>query len=175
MKSFRRSIPLITIRSICFAALVMLSSSLLFAESKPADTLRASSSRLEAPLRPCPKSPNCVNSLYKEDQKHYIKAIKTRAPQNPDNTIEDAETVTHQNRDHLLEVLNTLEKVKVVQVGDNYIKAEFSSKVFSFVDDVEFLILPEKIEVRSASRTGYHDMGANRRRIEKIRNLFEQH
>ena len=43
-----------------------------------------------------------------------------------------------------------------------------------FVDDVEFYFnKPGRISLRSASRLGYSDMGVNRRRMEKIRNLFE--
>ena len=42
-----------------------------------------------------------------------------------------------------------------------------------FVDDVEFLFPKEKIiHVRSASRIGYSDFGANRRRVEHLRELF---
>jgi len=52
---------------------------------------------------------------------------------------------------------------------------EFRSNVFRFVDDVEFLFDREKklIHVRSASRVGYSDLGVNRKRVEKIRSLFQ--
>jgi len=55
-----------------------------------------------------------------------------------------------------------------------YWHVEFRSRVFRFVDDVEFLFGPagRQIHVRSASRVGYSDFGANRRRIEEIRALF---
>jgi uncharacterized protein (DUF1499 family) len=57
---------------------------------------------------------------------------------------------------------------------DNYIRAEFVSKIFRFVDDVEFYFPDKKskellIHVRSASRVGYSDLGVNRMRIEQIR------
>lgn len=59
-------------------------------------------------------------------------------------------------------------------VEDNYIRAEFVSKIFRFVDDVEFYFPDKKskellIHVRSASRVGYSDLGVNRKRIEQIR------
>jgi uncharacterized protein (DUF1499 family) len=64
----------------------------------------------------------------------------------------------------------------VVKVEEDYIHAEFVSSVFRFVDDVEFSFDKTKklIQVRSASRTGYSDLGVNRRRIEEIRKQFDQ-
>ncbi len=148
-------------------------SPMAFAESKPSDTLEAASYRMENQLSRCPKSPNCVNSLYKDDEKHYIKAIQLKAQPETENDAVDSVAIIKENRDRLLEILNKEEGVKVTQVSDNYIKTEFSSKIFSFVDDVEFLISNDKTDVKSASRTGYHDMGANRRRIEKIRDMLQ--
>lgn len=60
---------------------------------------------------------------------------------------------------------------RVVTVADGYVHAEFRSIVFGFVDDVEFLVdeANGRIDVRSASRVGYSDLGTNRRRVEDIR------
>ena len=57
----------------------------------------------------------------------------------------------------------------------NYISSESKTKVFGFIDDVEFFFSPDKpvIHLRSASRKGYYDFGVNRRRIEGIRKLFD--
>ena len=48
---------------------------------------------------------------------------------------------------------------------------------FRFVDDLEFYLdrLEKKIHVRSASRVGKYDFGANRRRVEAIRRAFDGH
>jgi uncharacterized protein (DUF1499 family) len=61
----------------------------------------------------------------------------------------------------------------VVEV-DTYWHLEFRSRVFRFVDDVEFLFDREHrlIHVRAASRVGYSDLGVNRKRVEKIRARF---
>lgn len=127
------------------------------AESKP-DTMQGQVMKPNAiKLARCPSSPNCVNSQISTDKKHFIEPIKLN-----DSNLEN-------NRNKLLEVLNTFPRVKIVTIEDNYIKAEFSSKLFSFVDDVEFVISDNKIDVRSASRTGYHDLGANKKRINDIR------
>ena len=63
---------------------------------------------------------------------------------------------------------------RFVEEGDTYWRVEFRSRIFRFVDDVEFLFdLDHKlIHVRSASRVGYSDLGVNRKRVEKIRSLF---
>ena len=44
------------------------------------------------------------------------------------------------------------------------------------IDDVEFYFPPDEriIHVRSESRTGYYDFGANRRRVERLRNELEK-
>ena len=47
----------------------------------------------------------------------------------------------------------------------------FTSAVFRFVDDVEFEVdeAARVVHVRSASRVGRGDFGANRKRVEAIR------
>ena len=43
-----------------------------------------------------------------------------------------------------------------------------------FTDDLEFLLDRERgvIDVRSASRVGYSDLGANRKRVEALRGVL---
>jgi uncharacterized protein (DUF1499 family) len=62
-----------------------------------------------------------------------------------------------------------------INVGPDDIHAEFRSRVFGFVDDVEFFFPAGQrvIHVRSASRTGYSDFGVNRKRIERMRRQLE--
>jgi uncharacterized protein (DUF1499 family) len=59
--------------------------------------------------------------------------------------------------------------------GD-YLRATFTSRIFRFVDDVEFrMVAAEKlIHVRSASRVGRSDLGVNRKRVERLRAAFAQ-
>ena len=61
-----------------------------------------------------------------------------------------------------------------VEETETYWHVEFRSRIFRFVDDVELLFDRENrvIHMRSASRVGYSDFGVNRKRIEKIRELF---
>ena len=76
----------------------------------------------------------------------------------------------------LKQALRAEKRVTIVTEQDTYLHIEARSLVFRFVDDVEFLIDPAHnlIQVRSAARTGYSDLGVNRRRVERIRRAFIQ-
>jgi len=67
----------------------------------------------------------------------------------------------------------TLPRTKLVEEDESYLHYEFSSLLLRFVDDVEFLFDDETktIHFRSASRTGYGDLGVNRQRMEQVRVL----
>ncbi|MGD2056856.1 MAG: DUF1499 domain-containing protein [Gammaproteobacteria bacterium] len=71
-------------------------------------------------------------------------------------------------------VLLAQPRTTLVADESDYLHAEVRSLIFRFVDDIEFLHVPEQrlIQVRSASRTGYSDFGVNRRRVENIRKAF---
>ncbi len=62
------------------------------------------------------------------------------------------------------------------QEQEGYFRVEFRSKIFGFVDDVEFYLPKEQdvIHIRSAARLGYYDFDVNKRRVEKIRALFQK-
>ena len=112
-------------------------------------------------LSPCPDSPNCVSSQ-STDQGHFIK------PLNYADSRADA-------RQRLINILENNKRVRLVNVEADYIHAEFRSFIFRFVDDVELYFPSEEsiIHVKSASRAGYYDFGANRRRVEALRSAFE--
>ncbi len=75
----------------------------------------------------------------------------------------------------LVKVVEGFPRTRIVSATENYLHAEFTSLIFRFTDDVEFLVDPAArvIHCRSASRVGYSDLGANRRRIEAIRRAYE--
>ncbi len=102
-------------------------------------------------LAPCPESPNCVSS-FAETEEHSIAPLQTDL-----GTIEG--------------ILLSLPEANIVSAAENYLYAEFTSRIMRYVDDVEFLFEPASgiVHVRSASRVGYSDLGANRARIEAIR------
>ncbi len=62
------------------------------------------------------------------------------------------------------------EAADVVKAEGSYMHITFTTSLMKYVDDLELLIVPgEKIHVRSASRVGHSDMGANRKRVEAVR------
>jgi uncharacterized protein (DUF1499 family) len=116
-------------------------------------------------LTPCPETPNCVNSQAVDD-KHYIQSI-------------DYTGTKQKERSRLLQVLESEDQAKILTARKNYIRAEFKSGFFGFVDDVEFYFPEEQtgetvIHIRSASRIGYSDFGVNRKRIERVQSKLKQ-
>jgi uncharacterized protein (DUF1499 family) len=113
-------------------------------------------------LLPCPDSPNCVSSQAERPSQAV-------APLSYDGSWP-------QGKERLLQTLSSMKRCRVVEVGSDYIHAEFRSAIFRFVDDVEFLVDDSKriIHVRSASRVGYSDFGVNRRRVETIRQSYTE-
>jgi uncharacterized protein (DUF1499 family) len=60
--------------------------------------------------------------------------------------------------------------VEVVTDNGNYLYATFTTPLMKYVDDTEFLFMGDGIvHVRSASRVGHSDLGANAERIERLR------
>lgn len=106
-------------------------------------------------LTPCPEKPNCVSSF--EDGDHFISPIQTEL-----------------KLDEITTKILSLENTKVVKQDPNYAHITFTSNLFKFVDDVEILIIDNVAHIRSASRVGYSDLGANRKRVEKIRELLKK-
>ncbi len=106
-------------------------------------------------LQPCPSSPNCVSS-FEIDDVHNI---------NPILFNEDKKLIEKR----LLGFIKQHSNMHLVQHTGSYIYAQFTSNIMGFVDDMEFLIEDNKIQIRSASRMGYSDLGANRTHIEIIR------
>ena len=107
----------------------------------------------------CPSSPNCVSSNA-EDEDQYYDPIRFKGE--PDQAMT-----------HLKGVLAQYPRTAITQQQPNYLRVEFKTALFGFVDDAEFLIVGDKILVRSASREGYSDFGKNRRRMREIQEAFE--
>jgi uncharacterized protein (DUF1499 family) len=108
-------------------------------------------------LSNCPASNNCVVSLGADD-KHAIDPIAYHVDRD-------------KAREILLKVLTVVPRTEVIEQTDNYIHATSKSRIFKFVDDVEFYFPNDEniIHLRSASRIGESDLGVNRRRVEQIR------
>ncbi len=59
----------------------------------------------------------------------------------------------------------------VVKSEPDYLYAQYTTPLMKYVDDVEFWFDPANsvVQVRSASRIGKSDLGANRKRVEALR------
>ncbi len=112
-------------------------------------------------LLACPATPNCVCSQADaSDKEHYIDPIAT------DKAPSDAIA-------SLKAIIEGMERSTINEVTDNYLYAEFASKLMGFVDDIEFYVDSGVIHVRSAARLGKSDLGVNRKRVEEIREQIQ--
>ena len=68
-------------------------------------------------------------------------------------------------------ITSEFSNAKLITETDGYMHFEFTSRFFRFIDDVEFLFDDKEavVQFRSASRVGHSDLGANRRRMNKIK------
>lgn len=107
----------------------------------------------------CPNSPNCISSQA-TDKEHSIAALKVSGS-------------TDAVMQRLADTIKTMDG-KVITTKGPYLHAEFRSKVFRFVDDLECYYDESKglIEIRSAARLGYSDFSVNRNRAEELRKNF---
>ena len=114
-------------------------------------------------FRPGPDKPNWVSSQ-SDDPQHQIEPFRLRSA---DSAAADWQ--------RLRTLLSETPRTEIVTGTDSYLHATCTSRLFRFVDDVEFLLDPPggKIDIRSASRVGYSDLGANRARLEQLRQRFD--
>jgi len=114
-------------------------------------------------LAPCPGTPNCVCSEYAADADHHIEPI----------------AYTQADAAQAMELLKTAIRDMGGVVRDergDYLAATFTSSIFRFVDDLEIRVdaAHGRIHLRSASRVGRGDLGANRKRAERLSKLFAE-
>ena len=103
-------------------------------------------------LKECPAKDNCVSSQSKV-LKHKIEPIRFEA---------DADW------EQIKKVVTDLGG-EIITDKKPYLHAVFTSFIFRFKDDLELVLIEKTLHLRSASRTGYSDMGVNKKRTEKLR------
>lgn len=105
---------------------------------------------VDGTLAPCPDSPNCVSS--------------------EPGTVGDkqVDVLPIDAWDALPGIVEAMGG-RVTTQGEDYIAAEFTSATFGFVDDLELRKADKAVHVRSASRVGYSDAGANAKRVAELR------
>ena len=118
----------------------------------------------EQTFKPCPDKPNCVNSFAAAaDTGHAIAPLRP-APGQTLDTLWSALPPVLKDRD-----------IRLVEMTADYLRAEATTPLMRFVDDLEFYrdTTQGVIQVRSASRIGYSDLGKNRSRLEDIRTALQ--
>lgn len=135
---------------------IMLAASFYGCASSAPENIGVSDGR----LADCPWSPRCVSSQ-SSDLDSRVPPIRFSGSLN-------------MARQQMLDVLRSMENARIVKVEERYLHAKFRSGWVRFVDDVEFLFVPEEqlIHVRSSARLGIYDFDVNRDRINTIRAHF---
>jgi uncharacterized protein (DUF1499 family) len=112
-------------------------------------------------LLKCPDKPNCVCSEQNDDNGHFI---------DPVLILKNKQINTQQVLKEIILELGG----EIHADSEKYLWATFSSSFFGFVDDLEIRIDSNQsvIHIRSASRVGYSDFGANKKRADLIKKLF---
>ena len=105
-------------------------------------------------LPPCGKNPNCVSTEVAPDHAAHIKPVQAQI------TIE--QLAVH---------LQTLGG-RITSQSETQLQAEFRTPLFKYVDDMMVVQDDGTFRIRSSSRVGKSDLGANRKRVEALRQLI---
>jgi uncharacterized protein (DUF1499 family) len=122
----------------------------------------------EGRLKPPSRAPNSVSSQAVLYPDHPQLAYASIAPLPFKNGGAQASMLAVQS------VLQEMPGVSLVQVQDDYLQAQAQTRLMRYVDDVEFWAntATSVVELRSASRLGHSDLGANRARMEQVRSAY---
>ena len=109
-------------------------------------------------LSPCPDKPNCVFSQSSQEV-HSIAAFVL---------------IEHNRQKSWKRLTRAVKQAggEILIDDGQYCHAVFTSSLFRFKDDFEIALGETRIEVRSSSRAGTSDLGKNRKRVERIRQLY---
>ncbi|MFP4071381.1 MAG: DUF1499 domain-containing protein [Desulfovibrionales bacterium] len=142
-------------RGIRFTSILALLFCVLSCSTQPQFTPGVANGKLQA----CPQTPNCVSSMDFAGTSFIPPLMFTGDP--------------FAAWSHVQNTVLTLNGT-IQQDTGRYLHATFTSRILGLIDDLE-LLLEEKegvIHIRSASRTGYWDLGVNSDRVERIRTRF---
>ena len=107
-------------------------------------------------LEDCPGSPNCFQS-------HLQSKSKWKKPLAYKTSSKEA-------MGRLKQLIASIPRTNLVAENDCFLHYTFTTKIGKFIDDVTFYFDPESsvIHFLSASRKGWYDFNANKRRMKKI-------
>lgn len=106
----------------------------------------------------CPDKPNCACSY--DTDSHAVEPL----------IFTDAKQAQWQS---LLDAMGSLPGWKLKTKDGAYAHFESRTPLMNYVDDIEVLWQPDAglVQIRSASRLGHSDLGANAKRVEMLRAL----
>ncbi len=120
----------------------------------------AQSASVPTMLVKCPRTPNCVSSI----------------ATNPEKLVAPFELLGAELTDFQAAIVSAIKEDGGVVRDERkgYVWATYTSKVFRFVDDIEWLFDANKgvFDVRSASRVGRSDFGVNAKRVARLREIL---
>ena len=118
---------------------------------------------VDGKLAACPGTPNCVCSEHPGQGDHAIEPIALQG---------ESAGAALQRLEQIIEAQGG----KIAAAREDYIAATFSSALFGFVDDLEVRIDSGSrvIHLRSASRVGISDLGANSKRVDLIKQAYRE-
>jgi uncharacterized protein (DUF1499 family) len=160
---------------------LFLGSVLNFEGERPTNLGVGSFNGMSTGLSLCPPSPNCVGTADEfNDSLHYVPAWTYNDEEKIARSgAEATRTSAAQALEQLVDVVNTTDcdgfEATIVERKNDYLRVEYKSPFFGFVDDVEFWFPADtekqksRVEYRSASRLGQSDGDANRKRIKALR------
>ena len=107
-------------------------------------------------LADCPTTPNCVSTTA-ATERHRLEPLALEG---------DAAAAMAKLR----RIVEQRPRIRIVDSTDNYLHAEATTLIWRYIDDLEIWIDADArlIHLRSASRTGYSDLGLNRRRVNAL-------
>ena len=91
---------------------------------------------------------------------------------NPNNCVFESWKVSNGDKSfkELIEILKNTPRVKIISIKEDYLHALATSRIMKFIDDIEIKKSEKNniLEVKSKSRTGFYDLGVNKRRINTL-------
>ena len=113
-----------------------------------------------------------VNNNYTFAIDSLIKKNFLGACSNPNNCVLEDWKVTNADESfqELIDILKNTPRIKIINIKEDYLHALSTSRVMKFIDDIEIKKYEKGniLKVKSKSRTGFYDLGVNKRRINTL-------
>lgn len=108
-------------------------------------------------LADCPNTLNCQSSEASRKAQQVERFVVTKDPSQSIATLAG--------------IVDSVKGMNVVKYDEKYLYATATTPIMQYVDDIEFLLSDDRksVQIRSASRLGKSDFGANKKRVDALR------